>query len=429
MKKLFFLFLLIPTFIFSQGWEKVIDEGEGKSVQQTFEGGYIIVGNTNNYDIGSGDVYLIKTDENGIVLWTKNYGGDYWNGGYSVKQTFDGGYIITGRTAIGDGDRQAYTIRTDQNGDTLWTKKYGGDLFNVSYSIQQTSDSGFVIGGYAKSYDDYWCSMNIIKTNHLGETQWSKTYQKYTYTYGFSVLQTNDLGYICVGNTRKGIEEDDVYLVKTDVHGDTIWTRTFGGIKSDVGKSLDQTTDGGYIITGRTNSYGDENGDVLIIKTNHEGIVSWTKSYGGVKRDVGNSIHQTIDGGYIIAGQTESIGSENSDLYIIKTNKLGDSLWTRTYGGSDWDVGESIQQTNEGGYIVVGSTGSYGNEEGDVFLIKTDHNGNITASSIMELPNANPNRKLIKTVDMQGKEIKPRENIPYIEVYDDGTTIKKLIVK
>lgn len=418
---------MIPTFIFSQGWEKTIDEGEGRSIQQTSDGGYIIVGNTNNYEIGSGNVYLIKTNENGIVLWTRNYGGDYWNGGSSVQQTFDGGYIIAGRTAIGDGDRQAYVIRTDQDGDTLWTKKYGGDLFNVAYSIQQTSDSGFVIGGYSKSYDDYWYSMNLIKTNSVGELQWSKTYQKHDHTHGFSALETDDYGFVIVGSTKQGIQDEtrDVYLVKTDVNGDTIWTGTY--MQGDAGYSIAKTTDGGFIITGYTNSYGNENGDLFLLKINSEGIVTWTKAYGGLNLDVGNSVQQTIDGGFVITGLTQSNASGISDLYIIKTNSLGDSLWTKTYGGSGWDIGESIQQTNDGGFIIVGSTGSHGNDEGDVYLIKTDVNGNIT--STIELPIANSNRKLIKTVDLLGKEIKPRANIPYIEIYDDGSTEKKLIVK
>ena len=195
---------------------------------------------------------------------------------------------------------------------------------------------------------------------------------------GSSIQQTADGGYIIAGETSSyGAGAADVWLIKTDASGDTAWTRTFGGSESDHGRSIQQTADGGYIIAGETNSYGAGVFDVLLIKTDASGDMVWTRTFGGSEDDGGYSIQKTADGGYIIAGYTTSYGAGGYDVWLIKTDASGDMVLTSTFGGSGSDRGNSIQQTADGGYIIVGRTSSYGAGGRDVLLIKTDEDGNV----------------------------------------------------
>jgi len=350
---------------------------EGFSVQQTSDGGYIIAGRTYSVGAGSFDMYLIKTNSSGDTLWTRTYGGTSGEEGFSVQQTTDGGYIVAGITdSLGSG-RDVYLIKTDSSGDTLWTRTYGGTNGEDCYSVQQTSDGGYIVAGYTESFGANG-DVYLVKTNSTGDTLWTRTYGGTAPDYGTSVQQTTDGGYIFTGDTHSFGAGGDVYLVKTNSSGDTLWTRTYGGTAYEWGNSVRQTSDGGYIVAGYTSSFGAGLGDAYLIKTNSSGDTLWTRTYGGTNREAGYSVQQTSDGGYIVAGYTESFGSGSLDAYLIKTNSSGDTLWTRTYGGTSVEVGYSVQQTSDGGYIVAGNTYSFGAGSFDVYLIKTLGDGTVS---------------------------------------------------
>jgi len=245
---------------------------------------------------------------------------------------------------------------------------------------------------------------------------------------GSSVQQTTDGGYIITGYTYSLGNGDDVYLIKTDGSGTEQWTKTFGGTGDDFGYSVQQTTDGGYIITGSTWRFGTNYYDVYLIKTDGSGVEQWTKTFGGTYDDWGYSVQQTTDGGYIITGKTITLSEYGYyDVYLIKTDGSGVEQWTKTFGGTDYDFGYSVQQTTDGGYIITGTTSNiFGNGYADVYLIKTDGSGNVT--STFNIP-TNPNRKLEKVVDILGKQTKPQTNIPFIEIYDDGTVEKRIVIE
>jgi len=344
----------------------------GNSVQQTSDGGYIIAGFTGSFGAGAFDVYLLKTDSSGDALWTRTYGGRSDDRGHSVQQTSDAGYIIAGFTgSFGAGYFDVYLVKTDSSGDTLWTRTYGGSEWDHGYCVQQTSDAGYIIAGFTGSFGAGGFDVYLLKTDSSGDTLWTRTYGGSDFDAGYSVQQTSDGGYIIAGYTESfGAGGYDVYLLKTDSSGDTLWTRTYGGSASDWGNSVQQTSDGGYIIAGYTDSFGAGGYDVYLLKTDSSGDTLWTRIYGGIDDDHGRSVQQTSDGGYIIAGYTWSFGAGGYDVYLLKTDSSGDTLWTRTYGGSDQDVGYCVQQTSNGGYIIAGHTYSFGAGLADVYLLR-----------------------------------------------------------
>jgi len=251
--------------------------------------------------------------------WEKTFGGAKEEFGASVQQTADDGYIITGNTeSFGAGDRDFYLIKTDANGNKLWEKTFGGANYDSNLSGQQTTDGGYVMVGDTNSF---------------------------------------------------GAGELDIYLIKTDANGNKLWEKTFGDTGSESGYRVQQTTDGGYIIAGKTNSFGAGDFDFYLIKTNDSGNKLWEKTFGGVGRDAAQSVQQTTDGGYIIAGLTESFGAGGGDVYFIKTDENGNKLWEKTFGGSKLDGGVSAQQTTDGAYIIAGGTYSFGAGDADVYLI------------------------------------------------------------
>jgi hypothetical protein len=371
----FMMGMLFIQLLFAQGpdtlWTRTYGGANlnyGFSVQQTADGGYIIAGYTDSFGAGGFDVYVIKTNSYGDTLWTKTYGGSEDDKGYSVQQTTDGGYIIVGNSeSFGGGDANIYLIKTDANGDTMWTKTYGGSGDDRGRSVQQTTDGGYIIAG--DTYISGQTYVILIKTDANGSTTWIEYYGGASYDWGHSVQQTTDGGYIIAGITDSfGAGNYDVYLIKTDANGDTLWTKTYGGTGYDYGLSVQQTTDDGYVIAGRTRSFGSGQEDVYLVKTNSNGDTLWTKTYGGEDADYGYSVQQTTDGGYVIAGYTNSSGASYIDVYLIKTDANGDTLWTKTYGGSNNDIAHSVQQTIDCGYIIAGYTLSFGGL--DVYLIR-----------------------------------------------------------
>jgi len=347
------------------------------SLQQTNDDGYIIAGYTLSFGEGNRDVYLIRTDEYGETLWTKIYGGSNTDYAWTIQQTKDDGFIIGAHSgSFGAGSHDVYLIKTDLIGNVIWSRAYGGGNADGAYSLQQTTDGGFIIGAHVNSFGAGLHDVYLIKINNSGDTLWTKTFGGPGEDRFRELHQTADGGFILVSETLSfGAGNSDVYLVKTDSIGNLLWTKTYGGSSSDYGYSVRQTTDGGYIIAGYTQSFGSGGTDVYIIKTDNSGNLEWTKTYGGGSDDYGYSIRKTTDGGYIIAGYTTSFG-EAGDVYLIRIDANGELIWSKAFGGSQTDYGWSVRQTVDEGFIIAGYTRSFGSGNEDVYLIKTDQLGN-----------------------------------------------------
>jgi hypothetical protein len=312
------------------------------------------------------------------TLWTKTVGGDSVDISDFVQQTPDGGFIIAGLTMtydIGEGDY--WLIRMDENGDTLWTRTYGGPEYDEPYHLMIAADAGYLILGQTMSFGAGGNDMWLLKTNADGDSLWSRTYGGPDGDGAWRIAKSSDGGYILVGVTSSyGAGGDDVYLIKTDVNGDTLWTKTFGGTEPDGGTFVCQTDDGGYIITGYTASFGAGDYDLWLLKTDQNGDSLWSRTYGGGTWSAGISVHELSNGDFTVIGATDEYGAGANDAWMIRTDASGDSLWSNTYGGSLDDNVWWGQQTTDQGYVFVGSTESFGGGAMDIWLVKTDANGN-----------------------------------------------------
>jgi len=370
-------------------WQKTyggIKSDFANSIQQTTDGGYIVAGYTNSFGAGYNDVYVLKLDENGDLQWQKTFGRTNYEWAYSIQQTTDGGYIVAGMTnSLGAGSSDVYVLKLNADGGLQWEKNFGGGDIDKAESIQQVADGGYIVAGGTASLGDIAGDVYVLKLDASGELLWQKTYGGVNWDVAHSIQQTTDGGYIVAGTTQSfGAGSWDVYVLKLDANGDATWSNTYGGTDIDEAYAIQQTADGGYIVSGRTRSFGagswDYDDDVYILKLNSIGIKEWEKVYDGGGSDEAESIQQTADGGYIVVGATDSFGAGGLDVYILKLDANGEKEWDNAFGGSSTDDAYSIQRTIGGGYIVAGATGSFGAGSFDVYVLKLDENGNTGAN-------------------------------------------------
>ena len=350
------------------------------SVQQTNDGNYIVVGGTTSFGAGEADCWLLKIDYKGDTLWTRTYGNAESDVGLYVQQTSDGGYIITGsKTSVKEGDKDVWLFKTDSQGELLWEQCYGGDDHDVGYCVQETSDGSYILCGY-RDYAKTGCVCPrawLLKTDSQGDTLWTRSYGGDETSGGaYYVTETSDSGYVVVGGLAL-----DLFLFKVNSDGDSLWAHTHSrGDYQHVGCCLQETPDKGFIITGVSLAPPESNASkVWLLKTDSVGDTLWTHTYGEEKLNIGEHVSITSDGGYIITGGRDYVGPGWGDLYLIKTDSEGNEEWNRIYGKSGVDVetdwGNCVQQTSDGGYIIAGDTESYGAGASDLWLIKTDSLG------------------------------------------------------
>jgi hypothetical protein len=356
----------------------------GISVRQTSDKGYAIVGYTRSFGAGKDDVYLIKTDARGSVQWSNTYGGKDPDNGWAVLQTSDNGFIITGFTrSFGNGGYDVYVVKTDATGKKQWDKAFGGKGDDRSWDMDKTADKGFIIIGETNSSGAGERDALLLKIDGQGNQLWEKTYGGPKDDRCFSVRQTPDNGIIFTGITYSyGAGDRDVYVVKTDFHGKVLWKKTFGGNKSDVGHCVRLTSDGGYIVTGYTASFAKALNDIYLIKLDSGGNVQWTRTFGG--EDDFHTLYgeETKDNGFILSGGIVNTRTRNMSACLVKTDNKGSHLWTRRFTEQVFKPittarGYNGGLTEGGGYILAGDVFVYGSDTKSlVYFVKVDKNGN-----------------------------------------------------
>lgn len=453
--------LLLSTCMFSpvlqsQVWEQIYGDGmknEGRSLQITSDGGFILLGYTYAASNGSADVLLIKTDEYGDEEWSQTYDDFMNNGvydntddkGYFVQETSDGGFIVVGSTTeegedSEDGGLDILMLKTGPDGETEWTKVLGYPNNDVAWAVRQTSDGGYAIAGYTVTspwdIEGDFKELYLIKTDENGNEEWSQTFGTDEMTaIGYSLEQTDDGGFIIGGLLGPGrkIQNNtsaDAYLIKTDASGTELWSQTYGGDYFDIGYSVQQTEDGGFILLGfMSYSIVWADRDIYLIKTDENGSEEWSQTFGDADtREMGHSVEQTMDGGYIIGG-TRNHGLQSfgdSDMLLIKTTETGAEEWTQTFESTIHhdDSGHAVRQTADGCYVLLGATATSNAEESDAYLIKTCEGGAQSASFLSAHPG---DRKLVKVVDIMGREVNPAPNQILFYIYNDGTIEQKFV--
>jgi hypothetical protein len=368
---------------YTSGWSKTYG-GTGPEVPtgnivQTIDGGLAFSGYTGSFGAGGLDGWIVKTDAIGNLDWNMTYGGPMDDSFTDMIKTKDGAYVLSGYTmSFGAGNYDFWLAKVNASGAMLWNQTYGGIGSDQAYSVFQTSDGGYAIAGNTNSSGagsfDFW----LIKTDATGNMQWDKTYGGTGSDNPMVVVQSSDGGYVIAGRTALfGSSNSDFWLVKTDATGNMVWNKTYGGTGNEVVASMVLTSDGGYAVFGSTNSFGAGGNDAWLVKTDASGTILWNRTYGGTGTETGVYIIQSSDGGYALTGSTTSWGAGSQDVYFIKTDSSGNTIWLRTYGGINNDSGYQFIQTGDGGYAIIGATRSFGYgtatpSNDDWYVIKTD---------------------------------------------------------
>jgi hypothetical protein len=339
-------------------------------IRPTSDGGYITTGYTYTFGPGGYDVYILKTDASGDTLWTRAVGGSGGDYGNSVVETFDGGYVVAGRSeSTGPGSSGAFLTKVTASGDSLWSSSFGGAGYDHLNFIDETSDSGLIVTGRSTSFGAGDEDLYLVKTNASGDTLWMRTYGGSGWDEGYCVHQTPDGGFVVVGYTDSfGGAGEDIWLLRTDAGGDTLWTKLYGGPIDVVARSVAVTSDQGFIVAGNTDQWGGT-ADGVLVKTDSAGMVEWAKLYGWDSDQYFHSVASTSDGGYIAAGYGWTGGDGWYDAYVVKTDASGAVEWENTYGGAQDEHAQFVTESQDGGYVVCGDTRSYGAGAGDVYIL------------------------------------------------------------
>jgi hypothetical protein len=342
-------------------------------VQQTSDNGYIMVGDTYSPSNGGSDVYLVKTDSAGNVVWQKNFGGIGHDCGYCVRQTSDGGYILIGDTeSCGNGGYDMYLIKVSASGNKQWENTFGGTGNDFGSSVWVNNDGTFILAGETNSFGTGGSDIYLVKVDATGTEIWGVYMDWAEHDWLASVRTTNDGGIVVAGGTMSfGAGSSDALLCKIDASGDTmLWGMVYGGTQYDTACDLELTSDGGFAVAGHTASFGAGSDDAYLIKADASGNMQWGKYYGGQYSDGAMSVRQTSDGGYLLGGVTFSYGEGNSNCYLVKTDSAGLKLWEKTHGGIDDDYGNCVILTSDGGFALAGDTYNTDSGWGDGLLVK-----------------------------------------------------------
>lgn len=374
-----------PDITFAETWGGTGGEQTRDSVP-TSDGGLFVVGYTTSYGAGGQDALMLKYDASGNIQWSETWGGTSNDFAMSGAQTSDGSYVVTGATAsFGDASGDAFLLKLDSSGSLQWSKLWGGSAaLDEGEKVIQTSDGGFLVSGVTIAYGTSGSKdAIIIKYDSMGTIKWTSTWGGASSEEAYSVIQTSDGGYAVTGLTQSyGAGGADIILLKFDSSGSLSWSRTWGSATNDAGTSIVQAADGGYVIAGYAAGFGAGGTDAAILKFSSSGTLLWSKVWSGTAVDYFSDMDQTTDGGYVASGYTTSFGMGGNDHLVVKFDSSGSLVWSYLFEGSGNDSGYSISSdTLDNSISVAGYTSSYGSGSDDVLLLKYSSAGTIANCS------------------------------------------------
>jgi len=411
------IILILSAFmLLNAQWAKTYGGGQWDrafSIRETYDGGIIIAGYTRSFGAGYDDFWILKLKTNGKIEWQHTYGGSNQDWAFSIQQTLDEGYIVAGSTySYGEGERDFWILKLDSTGIIEWQNTYGKEGSERALCVQQTIDGGYIVAGDTNSFGSKSVDFLVLKLDSAGDIEWQRRYGESENEYAYSIQQTDDGGYVVAGFTysiSSGAQK--VWVLKLNFLGDIEWQHKYGSGRAD---SIQKTNDGGYIVAGYSYLYSAGWIDFLVLKLDSKGDIEWQHVYGGNDKDWARSIQQTIDGGYIVAGETDSFGAGSTDFLVLKLDSAGNIEWQRVFGGSDEDSARSIQQTFDGRYIVTGYTDSFGIGDHDFLILKLNSNGKTDPSCGFEEKSdvkiSDPHMKAEDTIrKLKDTNIKPKK--------------------
>jgi len=373
---LMFLALLAGTACASEGdslWSHTyggVDDDVAWSIIPSGDGGYLLAGRTASFGAGPSDIWLIKVDAQGDSLWSRTYGGSSYEDVGGIIPSGDGGFLLAGGTdSFGAGQADMWLVKVNAQGDSLWSHTYGGGLDDWAYAIIPSGDGGFLLLGETYSFSVGDGGVWLMKVDAQGNFLWHQFYGGTEWDAAYSIIPSNDGGFLLAGETYSfGAVNRDMWLLKANANGDSIWSHIYGGNDWDAAYSIVPSGDGGFLLAGDTWSFGPGSRNMWLVKVNADGDSVWSRFYGGGE-EYANTIISTGDGCFLLAGSTDSFGAGSQDMWLVKVNSQGDSLWSHTYGAGTTEAGFSVIPSEEGNYLLAGYFGGSAPWGPDMWLV------------------------------------------------------------
>lgn len=364
------------------GWARSYGAGGGEladMIATTSDGGFVVTGATSSFGAGSTDAWILKFDSSGTLQWEKALGeASTYEECWDIHQTTDGGYIVACSKIGSYPQGDLWVVKLDSSANIEWQRTYGGADYDEAVGVEQTTDGGYIVIGLTVSYGAGSGDALVLKLNPSGTIQWQKTYGGPMNEDLYSIHQTTDGGFIAVGYTDSfGAGGLDWWILKLDSLGAITWQKAFGFNLYDYAIAIQETSDGQYIVAGTVTSGGSQH--VELLKLDTAGNIQWQRMYAGGGEELATSIQQTSDGGYIVGATTNSFGAGTYDLWIFKTDPTGNMEWEKSFGDSLNEHGAVAREMTGGGYVVSGSTMSFGSGDFDQWILRLDSNGEIAA--------------------------------------------------
>ncbi|GBC85869.1 hypothetical protein HRbin11_02328 [bacterium HR11] len=370
-----------PASAIAQTWAQTYGGGRlevAYSVRTAADGGLVVAGSTDSFGAGGTDAWVLRLDADGRVLWQKALGGDGTDVAYAVRPTPDGGFVVAGYTSsfTAGGEAGAWVFRLNAAGGLVWQKVYGP---GVAYGLDRTSDGGFVVAGATTAFGAAGLDAWVLRLDAQGNVVWQRRYGGSGSDVAYSVRAVPDGGFVVAGFTTSfGAGSYDAWVLRLDAAGGVLWQRAYGGGLQDWAYAVDRTSDGGFIVAGYTESFGAGANDVWVFRLDDSGDVQWTATYGDTADDYAYAVQALPDGGFIVAGYTTSFGAVYlGDFWVLRLGPDGAIVWQKRYGGVSYDWAYAVQALPDGGFVIAGMSQSFNALNRDVWVVRTDGNGDL----------------------------------------------------